>query len=251
MKRLLDWFTEQGYTEGVQVLKEHEPRNSKLQFFESVENSLPGSLHHNMLKSELERVKRIKGQTVELPKTGQKPQPVFTIPAAPPTIDENGTEEQELQTETSLKTRIIKDNPYFKYEELTLEMQELYTEIGEDYKKMSAFHTKSKLEEISDEDRKHATNQAAAIEDSIQAKYARLDAWIKLQREAPAEDSNIDETATNLKRLTTVRTYISREKKKLEQLEEGTEEYNAQLEKIAGYESERDELEAWKTQNNL
>ncbi len=253
MKKLLDWFIDQDYTEGVEILKEHEPRNSKLQFFESVENSLPGSLHHNMLKSELERVKRIKGQTVELPKTAQKPQPVFAIADQPAVITENGPEppESEPQEQFSLKMRIIKDNPYFKYEELTSEMQELYTEIGEDYKKMSAFHTKSKLEEISDEDRKHATNQAAVIEDGIQDKYAQLDAWIKQQREAPDEDANIDETAAKLKRLNTVRTYITRERKKLADLEEGTEEYRVQEEKLKACEEERDGLEAWKKTKGL
>lgn len=242
------------YQQMLAELQKLNPKHKRLAFFRSVESSEEGQLHHNMLLQEIDRIKRISGAIATEPQAAKEPETKTPAPKKTATTPSLQLPPSDDESEyTNHHTRILKQNPHFRYEDLSDEMKELYNCIGDDYKKMSAFHAKSKLENIPDDERKHATNLAAQIEDRIAASYAKLDAWITQQRN-PEATATADAPATDvgekLKRLANLRSYVTKQTKKLADLNPDSEKFAEARKALDTLEAEKQELEAWKAANN-
>jgi hypothetical protein len=219
-------------------LKKLNPKHKNLEYF----SNNRGAVVLNMLRSAVERERRIKGQSASdsTPKAS-----VGVNTDADTASDTDADADADTESIDVFKKRIIKKNPTFNFEDLSPEMQKKYDQIGELYKERTALHERAKLAEISQEDRAIAINEAHEISNSIAALYLSIDNYIASQStvDPSIDTSNVVGVAEKLSELQRVRTAVSRLKAKIDKATES--EKPALLDKLTRFMADKEILEAW------
>lgn len=218
--QLRQWLgnPKRNYDEGVKLYLKLRTDLKFDNFFQSVKNAEPSSLHSNMLVQKLSNILRIE-EAKPQPKTAQPEAPKVDISKAKPiTVD-------PIPLKTKKLFPKIDDNPFIRIEELPEDLKALYeNEVQPKAKEIAHYHEAAKVANT-DEARKEAINMAAELEDKKAAAWKQIDDWWRVNKlgdgkpeEKPAEPEkvNVGKKAIELQaRIDDLNTNINRAEKEL------------------------------------
>lgn len=229
------WLAEpkKSYSKGLEFYNQYKKNNNKDKFFASVENPELGSMHFNLLVTQVRNIHRKLSQNPKLIKS--KP---IEIKKLSPVI-KAGDKKKSKPT--------IVDNPLVDVKELPPQLQEKYFENKQLVKDiMMKRQEMTDLGEGSDvnDARKTLANKICELDDKKAANWKAIDTWWnekKNPQQPQQPETEAKKVKKDLRRIENLKIYIPRDTKKMQANPDKADEYKS---KIENYKKELTQLEA-------